>query len=134
MDLSKLETLKEKLVSAKDFSEVWTWFLDHLGENPEFMGLGERVKDPFLEMVLRQIGQQLFGRPVELHDILFVYLKEHGFVHGALTLEDRPATVFYFQDIKQGLVVIAWSLAPTETKFARFSGYAMPTPWNRSAN
>jgi hypothetical protein len=134
MDLTKLATLKEKLVSAKEFAEVWTYFLDHLGENPEFMALGERVQDRFLERVLSEIGKQLFGRTVQVRDTAFIHLPEHGFVHGALTLEDRPGSVFYFRDIRQGLVVLVWSLAPTETKFARFSGFPMPSPWNRSAN
>ncbi len=32
MDLSLLDTLKEKLTNGKNFGEVWEYFLDHFGE------------------------------------------------------------------------------------------------------
>ena len=35
MDLSPLLTLKKKLVSAREFADVFTYFLDTLGENLE---------------------------------------------------------------------------------------------------
>src|SRR5262249_52225983 len=51
MDLSLLETLKDKLLHAKQFSKVWEYFLDHFGENPDFVALGERTQDAFLKTV-----------------------------------------------------------------------------------
>ena len=55
MDLSKLADLKEKLVTTTKFISVWEHFLDHFGENPAFIKLGERVRHPFLEAVFTRI-------------------------------------------------------------------------------
>src|SRR5438105_2776274 len=41
MDLALLATLKDKLATATNFSEVMVYFFDHFGEEAEFMALGE---------------------------------------------------------------------------------------------
>jgi hypothetical protein len=126
MDLSLLATLKDKLVQEKQLIEVQKYFLDHFGEVPGFIGLGERTDHPFLEQLLAQIGAQMFGRPVPVTDVLLTRLAAHDFVHGACTLGGMLAAVLYFEDIHVGLVTVAWTLAPPETKFARFTARPLP--------
>jgi hypothetical protein len=70
MDLTLLGTLKERLNNATRFGEVLDYFLTYFGENPEFIKLGQRVQDPFLEAVLAQVGGQLFGHPVQPRNLL----------------------------------------------------------------
>jgi len=124
MDLALLATLKQKLVNATQFSDVFSYFLDHFGEQPDFMGLGERTTDPFVEAVLLQVGQTLFGKAVDLTGLLLVQLPEHQFLHGAATLGGKLATVIYFEDVHMGLIALDWSAK--ETKFSRFRGQPLP--------
>jgi hypothetical protein len=119
---------------AKEFSEVWTYFLDHFGEDPDFMSLGEPARHSFLEMILGQVGRQLHGKPVPLVDLLLKRLPEQGFLHGACTLGGQLASLLYFEDIHMGLMAVVWSISPPETKFARFTARPMPDAWKRSDN
>src|SRR5262245_19566334 len=102
MDLALLTTLKDKLVQAKNFTEVWQYFFDQFGEDPAFIALGERTEHPFLEAILVQIGKEMFGHEVDLADVLLTRLPEQEFVHGGLTLDGRLANVIYFEDIQVG--------------------------------
>jgi hypothetical protein len=134
MDLALLATLKDRLLTARDFGDVLTYFLDHFGEDPGFIALGERCEHPFLEAVFTQVGGQLFGRPIRVSNVMLTRLAEEGFVHGTVQLEDRLGTVLYFEDIQKGLLSVVWSLSPTETKLVRFTGRPLPDRWARSDN
>jgi hypothetical protein len=134
MDLTLLATLKERLTTATQFSDVLDYFLTHFGENPEFIKLGERTRDSFLEAVLEQVGAQLLGHPVKPRNLLLTRLPEHMFVHGTATLEGNLTTALYFEDIHTGLLAVLWSASPSETKLVRFSGRPLFDQWKRSAN
>jgi hypothetical protein len=131
VDLSLLETLKQKLITAKQFSAVFNYFLDHFGHDPEFIAQGERTHSPFLEAVLTEVGKQLFGKPVPLADVLLTRLPGHGFIHGACKLGGHLANVLYFEDGRIGLLAVIESYTSPETKLVRFSGRSLqgtPTP------
>jgi hypothetical protein len=131
VDLKLLHTLKQKLTTAKEFSAVFTYFLDHFGEDPEFIEQGERTHSPFLESVLAEVGKQLFGKEVRVADVLLTRLPEYEFIHGACTLGGKLGNVLYFEDVRTGLLVVLSSLASSETKLVRFSGRPLqgtPTP------
>jgi hypothetical protein len=134
MDLALLVTLKEKLVNASEFSDVMHYFFDHFGEDEEFMALGEGGRTPFLESVLTEVAKQLFQIGVVRIDMRLIHLPEQKFVHGMVTMNDKPANVFYFDDIHVGLMAVIWSLEPPETKYVRFTGRQMPRNLNPSIN
>ena len=126
MELSLLGTLKEKLINNKVLADVQTYFLDHFGENQQFMDLGEEYSDPFLEGILRQVARQLQGRAVTVDNVLLLRLPEEGFIHGHCAIDGRMGALLYFEDIRQGLLSVIWSLSPPETKFVRFSARPLP--------
>jgi hypothetical protein len=135
MNLSLLRDLEAKLHEAKRFSQVWDFFLTHFGEGPEFIALGQRGSDEFLDTVLRQVGQQLFGRKVRIADAMLTRLPEHGFVHGTVLLEGRLTSALYFENIHKGmLAILAGPGDPPETKFVRFTGRALYGALSRSEN
>lgn len=134
MDLSKLAMLKAKLLSAKHFGDVTGYFLDHFGDDPAFIELGEPTADEFIVQVLAQVAGQLFQKNVVIHDLRLVRLPEHGFVHGGFSVEGKVGTLIYFEDVCQGLISLAWSVSPPETKYARFTGRPVPNSWLRSDN
>jgi hypothetical protein len=134
MDLSRLATLKAKLLTAQNFGEILGYFLDHFGDHPAFIGLGEPARDEFLEQALAQVAAQLFGKAVPIRDLRLVRLPEHEFVHGGFLVGGKVGTLIYFEDLRKGLISVAWSLSPPETKYARFSGRPVPHSWLRSDN
>lgn len=127
MDLQILETLKEKLLNSQEFTEIFSFFMDHFGENPEFMALGERTRHPFLESVVTQVGGQMMGRSIAVGPIDFIRVPAQQFIHGGFALEGRIGNVFYFEDILVGLVTVTPYLERGETKFARFTGRPLRT-------
>lgn len=134
MDLKLLATLKDKLIHAQDFSDIWTYFFDHFGEDSAFIALGERAQDSFLESIIEQVGLQLFPNKVLLRDVLLTQLADHHFIHGGFIINGRLANVLYFEDIHMGLLAVVTSLKPTETKMIRFTGWPMPEGYQRSRN
>src|SRR5262249_34472781 len=104
MDLSLLAQLKGKMVQAKEFSKVWEYFLDHFGEDPAFIALGQPTRPPLLEAVFTQIARQLFQRDVDWSQVIFTSLPEHQFVHGGGLVGAGLLNVLYFEDIQVGLM------------------------------
>ncbi len=134
MDLSLLKTLEKKLHEAAKFADVWDYFMTNFGEVPEFIALGQRGSDPFLETVLSEVGRQLFGRDVRIDELLLTRIPEYGFFHGTVWIEGKLTTALYFEKIHKGLLAILWSDRPPETKFVRFTGRALYDAMNRSEN
>jgi hypothetical protein len=134
MDLSLLATLKQKLVHGTEFQEAQSYFFDHFAEDAEFLSLGARHNDPFLQSLVETVAAQLFGRETAVDDLLLIRLKDHYFIHGNCILGDRVATILYFEDVEQGLLSIVWSMSPPETKFVRFSKRPLPRSSKPSMN
>ncbi len=132
MDLSLLATLKEKLLTAKRFNEVLDYFLTNFGEKPEFIALGERIEDPFLEAVVQQVAEQLFKKSATITGLLLSRLAEQQFVHGACFVETSMCNVLYFEDARAGLLAVA--KLGGQTHYVRFSGQPMPPPARPSLN
>jgi len=128
MDLARLGVLKDKLIHAKDLSEVINYFLDHFGSSPEFISLGERTGHAFLEAVIAEVGRQLFGRPVAPAEVLLTRLTEKRFIHGGCTVNGCIGTILFFEDVAVGLLALAGPPLMGETKLARFTGKPLGPP------
>jgi hypothetical protein len=122
MDLSLLAKLKQKLIHDKDLMPVWKFFLDHFGEDPEFIALGEAIAHPFLETVLAQVGMQMFPGNAIASMTRLVRLKDQEFIHGSIDVAGRQGFVFFFEDVQVGMVVVSDPSAFDNAKMARFSG------------
>ena len=121
MDLTLLKTLRTKIVTAKDFSEVFDYFFDNFGENPEFMDVSEPVIDDLLIKVLESIGRSLFKTEnVRFENLLLLRVPEYNFIHGGMVINGAPATVLYCDDSKVGIFLAHTKLDPP-TRMARFS-------------
>ena len=134
MDLSLLATLKDKLIHTNNFSEVLDYFLTHFGMDRDFIAEGEKTESPFLEMIVQEVGKQLFQKPVRVHGLLLSRLPEHQFIHGGGQLNGKMITLLYFEDVQVGLLAVLWSARPSETKMARFSGRTLSGSHKPSAN
>ena len=61
MDRAQLQPLKQELLHEKRLSRIWLFFMDHFGDKEEFTAVGEQARDPFVEAVIAEIGQQRFA-------------------------------------------------------------------------
>jgi hypothetical protein len=134
MDLTRLRELKHKLRFDKDLAPVWTYFLDHFGENPDFIALGELARHPFVEAVIDQVRQQLFGSDGTIARLLLTRLAEQQFLHGGFFMGLRPGGVIFFEDEGIGLIAVSELPPSIETKYARFSGHPLAKRGEPSRN
>ena len=116
----RLEELKEKLMTAEEIGDIWDFFFDHFGENPEFMALGKRRKSPLLHGILVRLGKELFGDKGKLTGLQLVVLRPQRFAHGSCSLGGFPATVLYFADIGLGSAAVT-DPRTGRTHFIRFT-------------
>jgi hypothetical protein len=128
MDLSKLATLKAKLVEANDFSQLAAYFFDEFGEDPSFAMTGEPMTDMLLSGFFGQVAVKMVGGRTMALRPRFVRIAEHRFVHGAFTLDQWTGMMFYFEDIERGFMALGGESGPTH--FGRFS--LIKTPAGRS--
>jgi hypothetical protein len=126
MEPARLQELKQKVLHDKDLAPVWSFFLDHFGENSEFMALGELTDHLFVEAVLAQVGQQLFGAEGAVTRLLLTRIADQHFIHGGFSMGVRIGGVFYFEDAQIGLAAVADKPPSIEAKYARFSARRMP--------
>lgn len=127
--VKQLPALKVKLVTAKNFLDVFNYFFDHFGENEDFMGLGEPKPHPLLEEVLVHTARQVIQSPVIIvRNAFFIHLPEQHFIHGACLFNAHLANFFYFEDIDTGMLALAPSPLGKETQIARFSCQQLGKP------
>jgi len=120
VDLNKLDTLKEKVMTAKDFKEPINYFFDHFGENPDFIQAGKRANNPLLHNILIKVGEALFpGQNITVTNIMLLEVKSHQFFHGSCFIHGRITNVFFFKDIDMGMCAIV--MGGSNMMMSRFS-------------
>jgi hypothetical protein len=127
MDLTLFAKLKETLMTAKRFDEIWNYFFDHFMENAEFMSMGKPIqRHELLEAVLAQIAGRLFKVEAAVLEIRLIKLAEQNFIHGCGMLNGHLTSVIYFEDDHMGIFNIVMDDGRTE--MARFSGRPFVKP------
>lgn len=129
MQLYRLKQLKQKLLRDKDLSKIWLFYMDEFADHPEFIEVGEPKPDPFLEAVVPQICQQMFGKKVPIQDLLLIYIPEFKFFHAPFLVDGRTGGLIYFEESKTGLLAVATGFPTSdEVKYSRFSTAPKPKP------
>jgi hypothetical protein len=121
MKLEKLYQLKEKLQKETDLSKIWLYYMDEFGDVPEFSDLGEPVRQDSLLAVITQVCQQIFGKPINIDDILIIYIKEYKFYHAPFMTNNHIGGIIFFEDINTGLIAVT-SATSNLAKYSRFTG------------
>jgi hypothetical protein len=122
---SKMEKLKEILLSCDDFRDVYDYFFDHLTNHPEFMKMGRKSKDPFLKSALKAIGGQIFKEEVKITRLLITKIAKYSFYHGPCFINGIMSSVIFFKDIDMGMISMVMPSSDGEVKFIRFSSVQM---------
>jgi hypothetical protein len=127
--------LKHKLLKEKDFSNVWTFYMDNFTDLPEFTDMGEPKKSELLEAIIPQICRQLFGSKAVFLEFLLIYVPEYQFFHAPVQANDCIGGMFYFEDVDTGMLAISAERSQAgNVQFSRFSTKSLakmdqlPTP------
>ena len=125
MNWKKLDELKEKMQTVEEFGEAWNFFFDHFAENNEFMSLGHPTKNEMVNKLLREVlkkcsQQHLNKASVVIADMLLIEIPNRHFFHGPAIVDGYMASVFYFDDLKMGMMSLA-RLGSDWVHYARFS-------------
>ena len=134
LNLDLLQVLREKLLHDKELSPIWTYFLDHFGDHDEFHRLCKPGRNPLVEASLAAMGLQVFGRKMNIPDLVLVRLPAHEFLHGSFSIGNRIGGVLYFEKDHLGLAAMTQIMPPGDTKFARFSGHVVNQSREPSVN
>jgi hypothetical protein len=135
MNLGKLEILKKRMAEATDFTEPFTYFLDHFGDKDEFLEIGKRVSHPKLEQMLNVAAALLLRTPKpRVENCLFIRIPKRWFIHGGCRVNGRVANFIYFEDIQLGLLSVLPETPDGMTLLERFSARDLPPGWVPSKN
>ena len=128
----KLEILKQKLQTGKDFNEIVDYFYTHFGENLQFMNLGTGIDHELLRTVVAEVMQNVV-KPTKTVAIVMQsrFIDVDGnFIHGPVNFGDYLLSVLYFRDIDMGLVAVTQPGKSPMCLYCRFS--VMPLKGKKS--
>jgi hypothetical protein len=122
MDLTLLQELQEKLMREKDLSVIWEYYMDHFADLPELVDVSQPKRHKFLESLVPQICQQIFGMKVRITDLLVVTVAEYYFYHAPFFADGRIGGLIYFEDVNMGMLAVAADNPPSGLMhYSRFS-------------
>ncbi len=122
MKIDRLQELKQKLTNEADLSHIWSFYMDHFADRPEFTDLGEPADNEYLDAVLHKTCQQMFGSAIKITGFFLIYIPNYRLFHGPFQVEGRIGGMIYFEDIKIGLIAVSADYPPTDAvKYSRFS-------------
>jgi hypothetical protein len=127
LDLSLLATLRYKIATATKFADVFNYFFDHFGENPEFFEVGELTEDPVLIKLISIVSGELFKtKRIVLTNMRLIEIKSEDFIHGPLIINGSMATVIYCTALQKGILCVKRPNSGGNTDFVRFSAEMLP--------
>jgi hypothetical protein len=122
MNIKRLKELKDKLKHESDLSKIWLFYMDHFADHEAFMELGQPAENDFLDAVVRQICQQMFGSTIPVRNFLLIHIPEHQLFHGPFDVGGRIGGMIYFENIKVGLIAVSMGFPSNDgVKYSRFS-------------
>ncbi|GAA6618523.1 hypothetical protein [Scytonema sp. NUACC26] len=133
MKIDRLQELKQKLTNEAELSEIWTFYMDHFADHPEFTDLGKPAQNEYLNSVIHKTCQQMFGKAIKITNFFLIYIPEYRLFHGPFQVERRIGGVIYFEDLKTGLLAVSADYPPTDAvKYSRFSEVMRLSGLNRN--
>lgn len=114
--------LKRKLAAEKNIVTVVKFFYDNFVDAPGFLDAGTAIKAPRqLEECIRQLAMVVWkGAPV-LVEYRLIEVPLLQLIHGAVTLNGKPATVIWLTDMTAGVISITQNSVTGEMLFARLT-------------
>jgi hypothetical protein len=123
IDLTKLQILKEKIRTTKDFDEPVHYFFDHFADHKEFINMSIETEDELLDQIILGIGQEVFKKKnITIQQKLFLTVEGYDFIHGPVIIENRMMSFVYFTDIRLGVFSVH---LPTQMMYGRMNALSL---------
>jgi hypothetical protein len=133
MKLDRLQELKQKLKNEADLSNIWSFYMDHFADDPEFTDLGKPAHHQYLDAIIHKTCEQMFGRAIKITNFFSIYIPEYRLFHGPFQVQGRIGGVIYFEELKMGLLAVSADNPPTDmVKYSRFSTLIQLSTPNRN--
>ncbi|QLE57120.1 hypothetical protein [Nostoc sp. TCL26-01] len=122
MKIKRLQELKQKLAKEADLSVIWSFYMDHFADHPEFTDMGEPAHNEYLNVVVHKTCQQMFGKATKISNFFLIYIAKYQLFHGPFQVKGRIGGIIYLEDIKIGLIAVSADYPPTDmVQYSRFS-------------
>ena len=118
-----INRLKRKLAAEKNIDAVVKFFFDNFVDAPGFLDAGHAIATApiHLEECIRQVARVVWkGAPVLVECRLFE-IPLLQLIHGAVTLNGKPATVIWLTDMTAGVISLTQNILTGETLYARLT-------------
>jgi len=123
--------LKEKVQTGTNFSEIYNFFFDYLGESDEFNDICKKAKHPVLKQFLAHLGERVFQKKVTIIHFMLLKFPKQKFYHGSFFMEGKIGGIIFFEDIDMGIFSVVNNYP--ETSFIRFSALRLGNSVNYPA-
>lgn len=105
MDNKHLQELERRLLHDEAFEATSSYFMEHFGENPEFMNMGTRTSVPMMTNVLGELCKRHFQTDeVKLIGLQVINVPKYKMLHGYVMVNEYLLIFFYCKNISKGLV------------------------------
>ncbi len=117
----RLDELEKMVINHDNFSETFTFFMDHLGEDKEFTSDGKLKKHTKVKVALTESAKRVFDNTQDnqVTNLQLIYEKNHNFYHGACFINGLVCMVIYFDSISYG--IIAMHMGDNNMQYMRFT-------------
>lgn len=104
MDAKNYDALRDLTLNAEDLYDPWNYFLEHFGNNRQFVQQSKRnKKGKSLTPILNVLAEQTLGESIGEHPIHLFKVKKQPLLHGLVPMDSGFLSFYFFTDIKAGL-------------------------------
>lgn len=123
--LDRVEQLRTRLVTGREFADILAWFDDHVAAHPDLFAYSRSRDQPLLLAVIQRCAEQV--RPTfELQRHQMFALRGTGFWHGIANGQRDYVYFFYYESLGLGLAAMCNLFDPRGT--AHFLRFSLVTP------
>jgi hypothetical protein len=125
MNINLLQKLKQKLQQEPKLADIWEFYMDHFADHQEFTDMGTPLRDEVLDAALINCCKEMYAGKADkiVVEFMSIYLAKQRFFHGPVEIDGRYGGMFYFEDIKTGMVAI-----PGEDPMVNYSRFSITEP------
>jgi|GEM_PF-2031017 len=115
MTLDQLKQLETLLADSEDFSEIFSFFMDHFADHQSFINQSKKTKAPLVKAIVKQAAEAVFRKiPILITKMIILSHDRLSLLHGGGFVEGKLFNFFYCKRTNKGLLVITTRGGSTE--------------------
>lgn len=118
---SRISTLRQRLVDARDFSVPWNYFHDQVVAEPSFRLLGVPAPNERIAGALEAAASHALREPAKVRELSLIHVPDESFWHGYVEFNGPVGIFFYFDEPAVGLLGLSQSFDKPDIFLVRVS-------------